>query len=56
MNKIEALITLGLITDQDVLDYAKELADRAHMEAMYEEYYSQADYEADMGHNDVLPF
>lgn len=56
MNRIEALISLGLITDQEVLDYAREMADRAHIEAMYEEYYSQADYEADMGHNEVLPF
>lgn len=56
MSKIEALIALGLITDQEVLDYAREMADQAHMQAMLEEHYSQADYEADMGHNEVLPF
>jgi hypothetical protein len=56
MKKIQALIDLGLIAEQDVLDYARELENIAHMEAMYEEYYSQADYEADMGHNEVLPF
>lgn len=55
MKKVQALIDLGLITDQDVLDYARELENIAHMEAMCEEY-SQADYEADLGHNDVLPF
>lgn len=55
MKKIQALIDLGLITDQDVLDYARDVENKAHMEAMYEEY-TQADYETDLGHNEVLPF
>lgn len=55
MKKIQALIDLGLITDQDVLDYARDLENIAHMEAMYEEY-TQADYEMDQAHNEVLPF
>jgi hypothetical protein len=55
MKKIQALIDLGLITDQDVLDYARDVENKAHMEAMYEEY-TQADYEMDQAHNEVLPF
>lgn len=58
MNKIQALITLGLITEQDVWNYAVDMHYRAGEEQVRreEEMYTQADFEMDMAHNEVLPF
>lgn len=55
MNKVQGLINLGLITQQDAIDFVRDLENQAHMEAMYEEY-TQADYEIDSAHNEILPF
>lgn len=56
MNKVEALISLGLITEQDVLDYSKDVEYQQMVAIHEEEQYTKADYEMDMGHNEVLPF
>lgn len=57
MEKIKALISLGLITDQDVWEFAKDLEYREQLIIIrQEEEYTQADYEADNAHNEVLPF
>lgn len=56
MNKIQALITLGLITEQDVIDYVRDLEYEQMVQAHEEEHYSRADFEMDMAHNEVLPF
>lgn len=57
MQRVHALIALGLITEQEVWNYAKDMEYQEQMiQQWQEEQYTQADYEADMAHNDVLPF
>lgn len=57
MQKVQALITLGLITEQDVWDYAIDMHYREQLEQIrQEEEYTQADFEMDGAHNEVLPF
>lgn len=57
MQRVHALIALGLITEQEVWDYAKDMEYQEQMiQQWQEEQYTQADYEADMAHNEVLPF
>lgn len=57
MKKIEALIELGFITVDDVWNYVSEMDQQAQMEEMIaDRNYTQADYEMDQAHNEVLPF
>lgn len=57
MKKVQALIDLGLITVDDVWDYAMDMQAQAYIDdQLREQQYTQADYEADSAHNEVLPF
>jgi hypothetical protein len=57
MQRVQALITLGLITEQEIWDFVRDMEYQEQMiQQWQEEQYSQADYEADMAHNNVLPF
>lgn len=62
MKKVKALIDLGLLTEQDVVDFVTDSHNRQHMEEMeylarmMEDQYTEADYQADQANNEVLPF
>lgn len=56
MDKIKALVTLGLITEKDVIEYVKDLEYQEMIRIHQEEQLTQADYEMDNAHNEVLPF